>query len=117
MSAPSHHHGRGGGAGAARSSLEIAAADDLAPPPPVPPPPPPPGDVEERYRAEREQAKLRHWKESEYAAGLVEPPWSDEMEQRRRGEGGCGCGQMCQEEVDPGCGCVYLSAVSTGGRA
>ena len=115
MSAPSHHHGRGGGAGAARSSLEIAAADDLAPPPPVPPPPS--GDVEERYRAEREQAKLRHWKESEYAAGLVEPPWSDEMEQRRRGEGGCGCGQMCQEEVDPGCGCVYLSAVSTGGRA
>lgn len=71
--------------------------------------------IEEQYHSEREQAKLRHWKESDFAAGLVEPTWSDELENYRRN--GCCCcpreamGQMFHEEIDPGCGCIYLSAV------
>lgn len=71
--------------------------------------------IEEQYHTEREQSKQRHWKESEYAAGLVELTWEDEREKYRRQ--GCCCpdrealGQMFQEEIDPGCGCIYLSAV------
>lgn len=75
-----------------------------------------------KYRQEKHQAKLRHWKESDYAAGLVEPTWADELEKyNREGRGGCCCcccpansvefDQMFQEEMDPGCGCIYLSAV------
>ena len=73
--------------------------------------------IEEQYQNERERAKLRHWKEGEYAAGLVEPTWADELEMSRRRGGCCGCckkeelGQIFQEEIDPGCGCNYLSAV------
>ncbi len=73
--------------------------------------------IEEQYNSEREQAKLRHWKESDFAAGLVEPTWSDELENYRRS--GCCCcphghegmGQIFRDEIDPGCGCIYLSAV------
>ena len=48
-----------------------------------------PTTVDEQYQSEREQAKLRHWKESEHAAGLVEPTWADELESYRRR--GCCC--------------------------
>mmetsp|Transcript_6912 Transcript_6912/g.10086 ORF Transcript_6912/g.10086 Transcript_6912/m.10086 type:complete len:383 (+) Transcript_6912:140-1288(+) len=74
----------------------------------------------EKYRQEKHQSKLRHWKESEYAAGLVEPTWADELEKyNREGRSGCCCccppsaelNQVFQEEMDPGCGCIYLSAV------
>lgn len=73
-----------------------------------------------KYRQEKHQTKLRHWKESEYAAGLVEPTWADELEKyNREGRSGCCCccppsaelNQVFQEEMDPGCGCIYLSAV------
>lgn len=94
MKASSNSHGRGG---SAATSLEI---DDPALT----------STIEDRYRAEREQTKVRHWKESDYAAGLVEPTWAEELERHRRG-GGCCCGQLCQEEIDPGCGCIYLSAL------
>lgn len=73
--------------------------------------------IEEKYHTEREQARLRHWKGSDYAAGLVEPTWSDELDVYRRGGGCCCCrpsvdmGQMFHDELDPGCGCIYLSAV------
>ena len=71
--------------------------------------------IDDEYLEQREQSKLRHWKESEYAAGLVEPTWADELEASRR-NGQCCCyvgevGQVFQEEIDPGCGCIYLSAV------
>ncbi|KAL7535931.1 hypothetical protein ACHAXR_009810 [Thalassiosira sp. AJA248-18] len=73
--------------------------------------------IEEQYHSEREQTKLRHWKESDYAAGLVEPTWADEREMSSK-RGGCCCcpnrealGQMFEEEIDPGCGCVFLSSV------
>ncbi|KAL9185499.1 hypothetical protein ACHAXT_003276 [Thalassiosira profunda] len=75
-----------------------------------------PTTIDEQYQCEREQAKLRHWKESEHAAGLVEPTWADELESYRR-RGCCCCpsreemGQLFREEIDPGCGCVYLSAL------
>ena len=74
--------------------------------------------IEEQYKSEREQNKLRHWKESEYAAGLVEPTWADEHFKNQQ-QGCCTCccsesstgGQMFQEEIDPGCGCIFLSAL------
>ena len=72
-------------------------------------------NIDEKYRSEREHAKLRHWKESEHAAGLVEPTWGDELEAYRKK--GCCCpdreamGQIFHEEIDPGCGCIYLSAI------
>ena len=77
--------------------------------------------IEEQYKSEREQTKLRHWKESEYAAGLVEPTWADEHFKNQQ-QGCCTCccsesssgggmGQMFQEEIDPGCGCIFLSAL------
>lgn len=74
----------------------------------------------DKYQQEKHQNKLRHWKESEYAAGLVEPTWADELEKyNREGRSGCCCccppsaevNQVFQEEMDPGCGCIYLSAV------
>ena len=74
--------------------------------------------IDEQYKSEREQNKLRHWKESEYAAGLVEPTWADEHCKNQQ-QGCCTCccsesssgGQMFQEEIDPGCGCIFLSAL------
>jgi hypothetical protein len=78
-------------------------------------------NVVEKYRQEKQLSKVRHWKESDYAAGLVEPTWSEELEKyNREGRSGCCCcccppsaelDQMFQEEMDPGCGCIYLSAV------
>lgn len=86
--------------------------------------------IEQQYHLEREQTKLRYWKESGFAAGCVEPTWADELANynKRAGAGGCcfggGCcccpsdeegsvdmGQIFHEEIDPGCGCIYLSAV------
>ena len=73
-----------------------------------------------KYRQEKQLSKVRHWKEGQYAAGLVEPTWSDELERyNREGRSGCCCccpasaelDQMFREEIDPGCGCIYLSAV------
>ena len=91
------------------SSLEITN-DDFNPPQTTVA-----STIEEQYNSEREHSRLRHWHESEYAAGLVECTWSDELEASR--QRGCCCSdrhemnQMFQEEMDPGCGCNYLSAV------
>jgi len=55
----------------------------------------------DELNSDRERSKLRHWKESDYAAGLVEPTWADEWEVYRK--------KHC---CDWGCGCVtYPSAV------
>jgi len=104
-----------------------------------------PLSIEERYEYQRGEAKIRHWKESEFAVGCVEPTWADELEsyrlkrvarRNRRGransDNGVGggliwqmkenvqdfkegveeaCSGCCQDEIDPGCGCVYLSAI------
>lgn len=76
--------------------------------------------IEEQYNSEREQTKSRHWQQSDYAAGLVEPTWDDEYETQHRHKNccvSCCCpsptmgGGMFNEEIDPGCGCIYLSAV------
>ncbi len=56
--------------------------------------------VDEHHHSERERSKLRHWKESDYATGLVEPSWADEWEVYRK--------KNCW---DWGCGCIYPSAV------
>ena len=78
----------------------------------------------EKYLQEKQQTKVRHWKTSEYAAGLVEPTWHDELEKySREGHNCCCCccssggsglhefDSMFQDEIDPGCGCIYLSAL------
>jgi len=57
---------------------------------------------------ERELAKIRHWKESPYAVGLVEVTWSDELSRRRNKY--C-CEDICREEMEPTCGCLYLSGL------
>ena len=56
--------------------------------------------INQRHQSDREQRKLHHWKESEYATGLVEPTWTDEWDVYRE--------KRC---CDWGCGCVYPSAV------
>ena len=37
--------------------------------------------VEDRYRAEQLSAKRKHWMESPFAVGMVEPTWADEVAQ------------------------------------
>jgi hypothetical protein len=54
--------------------------------------------TDEHHLSEREHSKLRHWKESDYATGLVEPSWADEWEVYKKAK-------CC------GCGCIYLSAL------
>lgn len=78
-----------------------------------------PLSIEDRYEAERETARIRHWKSSPFAAGLVEPTWSDELTRRDRCYGSSGsngpnrncCDDCADEEIDPTCGCLYASGV------
>jgi len=51
--------------------------------------------IEGRYETEREKAKVRHWKESVYAVGLVEPTWADEQ---------------FNPDRDPLCNCVSIGS-------
>lgn len=57
---------------------------------------------------ERELAKVRNWKESPYAVGLVEVTWSDEL---TRHQNKMCCEDLCREEMEPACGCLYLSGL------
>jgi len=71
-------------------------------------------DIEEIYENEREQSKIRNWKESPYAVGLVEATWSDELSRfhSRSNAGSAGpCLCSCDDETDPTCGCIKLSAI------
>ena len=76
--------------------------------------------IEQQYHLEREQTKLRYWKESGFAAGCVEPTWADELEnyKKRAGAGGCCFGGGCcccpsdeEGSVDMGQD-VYISVLS-----
>jgi len=57
-----------------------------------------PLSIDERYEEERKNVKTRHWKESPFAVGLVEPSWSDEAK-------AMGCCSCCYKElIDPDMG-------------
>jgi len=66
--------------------------------------------MDEEFVVERESAKMRHWKESPYAVGLVEPTWHDERQRRNMRPTAIGC-ISCPEEIEPTCGCLYLSGI------
>ena len=72
-----------------------------------------PLSMDERYDIERHNAKVRHWKESPFAVGLVEVTWADEC---RNGclpdSGGHRRPAWAREEVDPDTGgCLCCSAL------
>ena len=66
-------------------------------------------------------AKVRNWKEGELAAGLVELTWRDELGKHRyavdndeddaNGANRGVCADCCKEEMEPTCGCLYLSGL------
>ena len=73
-------------------------------------------NIEEIYENEREQSKIRNWKESPYAVGLVEATWADELNRVRSrsrdgNSNGGPCGAYCNDEADPTCGCLSISAI------
>eukprot|EP00591_Stephanopyxis_turris_P012019 CAMPEP_0195517646 /NCGR_PEP_ID=MMETSP0794_2-20130614/11176_1 /TAXON_ID=515487 /ORGANISM="Stephanopyxis turris, Strain CCMP 815" /LENGTH=301 /DNA_ID=CAMNT_0040646481 /DNA_START=191 /DNA_END=1096 /DNA_ORIENTATION=- len=68
--------------------------------------------IEDRYEAECDSAKIRHWKESPYAVGCVEITWVDETRNRgRNGNSNRCCADTCSEEIEPNCCCLQLSGV------
>ena len=76
--------------------------------------------IDRRYAEERMAAKVRNWKEGELAAGLVELTWRDELGKHRYtdddGDDANGanrgvCADCCKEEMEPTCGCLYLSGL------
>jgi hypothetical protein len=78
-----------------------------------------PLSIDEKYSREREAAKIKHWKDSPFAVGLVEVSWNDEFS---RGS----FSGMSQIDIDPdsaGCNCCSsfccgrLGAVRVGNMA
>jgi hypothetical protein len=68
-----------------------------------------PLSIDERYFREREEARIKHWRDSPFAAGLVNVSWRDE------GSKGT-CGGLMQENVDPDSGgCLCCSSLVCGG--
>eukprot|EP00559_Dactyliosolen_fragilissimus_P001850 CAMPEP_0184865598 /NCGR_PEP_ID=MMETSP0580-20130426/18603_1 /TAXON_ID=1118495 /ORGANISM="Dactyliosolen fragilissimus" /LENGTH=466 /DNA_ID=CAMNT_0027364871 /DNA_START=27 /DNA_END=1427 /DNA_ORIENTATION=- len=106
------NHGSGGGGTNLSTSTSIENIISLS------------SSMDERFEAEREANKLRHWREGPYAAGLVEVSWNDErlkqLQHRRRPdsttttttstENRC-CEDVAREEMDPTCGCLYVSGI------
>ena len=79
-----------------------------------------PLSIDQRYIEERRAAKVRHWREGELAAGLVELTWTDELGKHRytddddddaNGRNRGACADCCREEMEPTCGCLYLSGL------
>ena len=77
-----------------------------------------PLSIDQRYSEERMAAKVRHWREGELAAGLVELTWKDELGKHRytdendaNGPNRGVCADCCREEMEPTCGCLYLSGL------
>jgi hypothetical protein len=64
-----------------------------------------PLSIDNRYEEERMNAKTKHWRESPFAVGLVEPSWESEARVR-----GC-CAVCCNKDIDPDMGgCSFCSA-------
>eukprot|EP00586_Coscinodiscus_wailesii_P001232 CAMPEP_0172483840 /NCGR_PEP_ID=MMETSP1066-20121228/11025_1 /TAXON_ID=671091 /ORGANISM="Coscinodiscus wailesii, Strain CCMP2513" /LENGTH=257 /DNA_ID=CAMNT_0013247979 /DNA_START=84 /DNA_END=854 /DNA_ORIENTATION=- len=64
--------------------------------------------IDNLYEKEREMAKVRHWEEHPYSVGLVETTWSDELTRHQQKK--C-CDDICMSEMEPTCGCLYLSGL------
>jgi hypothetical protein len=73
-----------------------------------------PLSIDDRYEDERYNVKAKHWQESPFAVGLVEPTWSDEANATQ-----C-CSVCCREEIDPDmggcsvCSGIFCSALGAG---
>jgi len=68
--------------------------------------------ISERIKRERDLAKVQCWKESPYAVGLVEVSWRDELSRKQDIENSRNCCRnMCSQDVDPMCGCLYMSGL------
>lgn len=77
--------------------------------------------MDEVYLKELEAAKIRHWKTNEFAVGCVDITWNDELSARRnkcekyqnkhRNSICASCSCCCQDEIDPTCGCLYLTGL------
>lgn len=78
--------------------------------------------IDQMYSTQRKQTKLNHWHTNEYAAGCVEPTWSDEIHRSQYNEDmddvngpnrSC-CADAASEEMDPTCGCLMVSGYVCG---
>eukprot|EP00560_Eucampia_antarctica_P005699 CAMPEP_0197835250 /NCGR_PEP_ID=MMETSP1437-20131217/25202_1 /TAXON_ID=49252 ORGANISM="Eucampia antarctica, Strain CCMP1452" /NCGR_SAMPLE_ID=MMETSP1437 /ASSEMBLY_ACC=CAM_ASM_001096 /LENGTH=332 /DNA_ID=CAMNT_0043440529 /DNA_START=27 /DNA_END=1025 /DNA_ORIENTATION=+ len=72
--------------------------------------------IDQRYGLERQTAKVRHWRDNPYAAGLVEVTWTDELtrnshhdEDETNGPNRECCSDAASESIDPTCGCLIAS--------
>lgn len=66
-----------------------------------------PLSIDELYRKEREEMRIKHWKESPFAAGLVNVSWKDETS--------CAFGGIIEPQIDPeSAGCLCCSAMICG---
>ena len=72
--------------------------------------------IEQRYQLERQTAKVRHWRESQYAVGMVEVTWKDELSRHLNDDDDdvnganreC-CSDAASDSMDPTCGCLIAS--------
>ena len=85
-------------------SLQLEPAMDFDPDDPTSPTA---TSMEHRYQVERHKARIKHWKESPFACGLVEPTWVDQQtfhkhmygaEETAPDETGCSC---CSARICP----------------
>ena len=74
--------------------------------------------IEQRYQLERKTAKVRHWRENQYAVGMVEVTWKDELSRHLgdedddddiNGANRSCCSDAASENMDPTCGCLIAS--------
>lgn len=66
-----------------------------------------PLSIDERYQKERQEMRIKHWKESPFAAGLVNVSWQEEKS--------CSFAGLLQPEIDPdSAGCTCCSAMFCG---
>lgn len=76
-----------------------------------------PLSIDQIYLSSRESTRDHHWRNNQYAAGLVEPTWKDEINRNTDSSNGddangpnrrC-CSDAAEPEMDPTCGCLYYS--------
>jgi len=66
-----------------------------------------PANAEERYQIERHHRRIRHWRESPFAVGLVEPTWKDEWAEAFSQQSKYGDDDMNPDET----GCLWFSGL------
>ena len=78
--------------------------------------------IDQIYHSQRKEDKTNHWRNNPYAAGLVDITWRDEIRSQRINDDGneangpnrtC-CADAASEEMDPTCGCLFISGIVCG---